>query len=164
MFCAITILSIVLVDQLSKWLVVEKLNETVTVIPHVLSFQYATNTGMAWGMLKDHRWVFMSLSVVALLGFTYLYYQVKNPHKLFTLSMGFIIGGGVGNMIDRIFRENGGVVDFFRTDFMDFPIFNVADIFITVGGFLLVIYFFFYDKKLEYPIAYMLDKKEEKHE
>ena len=162
MFCAITVLCVVLADQISKWLVLEHLDETVNVIPHVLSFHYATNTGMAWGMLKDHRWVFMTLSVVAIFLFAFLYYRVKKPHPLLTLSVGFILGGGIGNMIDRIFREGGGVIDFFRTDFMDFPIFNVADIFITVGGCLLVIYVLFYDKKQEHPVVF--EKKEEKHE
>lgn len=162
MLCALIILGVVIADQVSKWLILELLGEPVSIIPHVLSFEYATNTGMAWGMLKDHRWVFMTLSVVALAGFTYLYYkEVKKPHKLLTVSVGFIIGGGVGNMIDRLFRQGGGVVDFFRTDFMDFPIFNVADVFITVGGCLLVIYMFFYDKKREHPLTEMFDKKED---
>lgn len=162
MICAITILCVVLADQLSKWLVLENLDETVTVIPHILSFEYATNTGMAWGMLKDHRWVFMTLSVVAIALFAFLYYKIKNPHPLLTLSIGFVLGGGVGNMIDRIFRPQGGVIDFFRTDFMDFPIFNVADIFITVGGALLVIYVLFYDKKQENPVVF--EKKEKNDE
>lgn len=163
MFCAITMLSVVLADQLSKWLVVEKLNGTVTVIPHVLSFELATNTGMAWGMLKDHRWVFMTLSVVAILGFAFAYYKfVKKPHPLLTLATGFVLGGGIGNMIDRIFRKDGGVIDFFRTDFMDFPIFNVADIFITAGGFLLGFYVLFYDRKQEFPVVF--DKKKDAEE
>jgi len=163
MLCALIILGVVLADQISKWLILELLSEPVSIIPHVLSFEYATNTGMAWGMLKDHRWVFMTLSVVALVGFTYLYYkEVKKPHLLFTVAVGFILGGGVGNMIDRLFREGGGVVDFFRTDFIDFPIFNVADVFITVGGALLVIYMIFLDKKQAFPVVF--DSKGDKND
>lgn len=155
MICAIIMLVVVLADQISKWAVLEHLDEPVSIIPHVLSFEYATNTGMAWGMLKDHRWIFMTLSTVAIVAFTYLYYKgVKKPHTLFTVAVGSVLGGGIGNMIDRLFRPNGGVVDFFRTDFIDFPIFNVADIFITVGGALLVIYVIFLDRKQEFPVVF----------
>ena len=90
MFCAITVFCVVLADQLSKWLVIENLDETVTVIPHVLSFQYATNTGMAWGMLKDHRWIFMSVSTVAILSFSAIYFWIKEQHILFRISAGFV--------------------------------------------------------------------------
>ena len=97
------------------------------------------------------------------MGFAFAYYRfIKKPHPLLTLSIGFILGGGIGNMIDRIFRDDGGVIDFFRTDFMDFPIFNVADIFITVGGFLLAFYALFYDKKQEFPVIF--EKKAEAKE
>ena len=155
MLCALIILGVVAADQLSKWLVLEYLEQPVSIIPHVLSFEYATNTGMAWGLLKDQRWVFMTLSVVALVMFTYMYYgMVKKPHPLFTLSVGFVLGGGVGNMIDRLFRDGGAVVDCFRTDFIEFPIFNVADIFITVGGFLLAAYVLFLDRKQEFPVVF----------
>ncbi len=155
MLCALIILGVVAADQLSKWLVLELLDKPVSIIPHILSFEYTTNTGMAWGLLKDQRWIFMTLSVLALVMFTYMYYRmVKNPHLLFTVSVGFIIGGGVGNMIDRLFREGGGVVDFFRTDFMEFPIFNVADVFITVGGFLIAGYFLFLDRKQPFPVVF----------
>ncbi len=162
MICAIIMLCVVLADQISKWIVLEQLDEPVSIIPHVLSFEYTTNTGMAWGMLKDHRWIFMTLSVVAIVAFTYLYYKVKTPHRLFTVAVGFVLGGGIGNMIDRLFRPGGGVIDFFRTDFMDFPIFNVADIFITVGGALLVIYVIFFDRKQEHPVVF--EKKAGKDE
>lgn len=159
MFCALVVLGAVLLDQVSKELILAHLNTPVSIIPGVISFEYAENTGMAWGMLKDHRWVFMTLSVLALVFFSVLYYKIKKPHPLFTLSMGFVLGGGVGNMIDRIFRPRGAVIDFFRTDFMDFPIFNVADIFITVGAVLLCVYLLFFDRKQEHPLVF--EKKEE---
>lgn len=154
LYGALLILAVVALDQISKELVIAHLRGTegVSLIDGVLSFDYTTNTGMAWGMLKDHRWVFMSLSTVAILGFLVVYFAVREQHILFRLSAGFVIGGGIGNMIDRIFRTDGGVVDFIKTDFMDFPSFNVADAFITVGAVLLMVYFFFYDAKQSRPL------------
>lgn len=161
---AFIIISVVLLDQISKELVIAHLKDrsAVSVIKGILSFDYTTNTGMAWGMLKEHRWVFMSISTVAILGFTVVYFAVKEQHILFRISAGFVIGGGIGNMIDRIFRPEGGVVDFIRTDFMDFPSFNVADSFITVGAVMLMVYFFFLDHKQPKPLVFDEKKTKEK--
>ncbi|MBR6594680.1 MAG: signal peptidase II [Clostridia bacterium] len=154
LYGALLILAVVALDQISKELVIAHLKGTdgVSLIDGVVSFDYTTNTGMAWGMLKEHRWVFMSLSTVAILGFLVVYFAIREQHILFRISAAFVIGGGVGNMIDRLFREDGGVVDFIRTDFMDFPSFNVADAFITVGAVMLMVYFFFYDAKQPRPL------------
>ena len=159
---AFIILFVVALDQISKELVVANLKDkdAVSVIKGVVSFDYTTNTGMAWGMLKEHRWVFMSISTVAILGFATVYFAVKEQHPLFRLSAGFVIGGGIGNMIDRLFRPEGGVVDFIRTDFISFPSFNVADSFITVGVVMLMVYFLFLDHKQQKPLIF--DEKKEK--
>lgn len=161
MLCALIILAVVVADQVSKAIVVAKLDmgESTGFIPYILSFCRSENTGMAWGMLKDHRWVFLTLSIVALIGFGILYYKTKKPHLLYTISMAFILGGGVGNMIDRLFRQGvnttqNAVVDFLKFEFIDFPIFNVADAFITVGTVLIFVYLLFYDKKQEYPLFF----------
>lgn len=150
------ILGVVVLDQISKELVLASLKgkDAFTLIPGVLSFDYTVNTGMAWGLLKDQRWVFMSLSIVAILGFSIVYFAVKEQHPLFRVSAGFVIGGGVANMIDRVFRKDGGVIDFIRTDFIDFPSFNVADSFITVGVIMLMVYFVFLDHKQPRPLLF----------
>lgn len=161
MLCALIAIAVVAFDQISKAIAVARLSvgEGAPFIPHVLSFFRSENTGMAWGLLKNHRWLFITVSAVALVAFAVFYCRVKKPHVLFTLSMGFIIGGGVGNMADRLFR-NGvevsghAVVDFLKFEFMDFPIFNVADSFITVGAVLLVVYFLFFDREREYAILF----------
>lgn len=161
MLCALVAILVVAADQISKAVVVSKLavGDSAGFIPHVLSFCRSENTGMAWGLLRDHRWVFLVLSFVALIGFGVLYYRVKKPHRLFTVAMGFILGGGVGNMIDRLFRpgvnvQGKAVVDFLKFEFFDFPVFNVADSFITVGAVLMVIYIVFLDKKQENPLLF----------
>lgn len=134
---------IVALDQISKWLVVANipLHESVEVIPGVFRFTYIRNDGAAFGMLDDARWVFMLLSTVAILGvLAYLFYK-KPESKLLCVSLAFMVGGGVGNMIDRVCL--GYVIDFL--DFCAFPKlwmwnFNIADSFVVVGAGMLMLW------------------------
>ena len=141
MLATVIVLLIVILDQLSKYLAVRDLygQEVSEVIPGVLNFHYSENPGAAWGILSDHRWVFLVVSSVAIAGMiAYLFFTRKNKDLLLNVALSFFIGGGIGNMIDRI--AQGYVVDFLEFGFMDFPIFNVADSFVTVGAVLIVIY------------------------
>ena len=134
------ILGVIAVDQVSKLLVLEFLyNGHVTLIPGVLDFTYLENRGMAFGLLADHRWVFILLSVVGMgaIGF-YLFRYGKT--RLTRIALALILGGGVGNMIDRL--RLGFVVDFI--DFCAFPtiwmwVFNVADAAVCVGAALFLV-------------------------
>ena len=134
---------IVALDQISKWLVVANipLHESVDVIPGVFKFTYIRNDGAAFGMLDDARWVFMILSTVAIVG-VIAYMFVKKPQsKLLCISLAFMVGGGIGNMIDRLCL--GYVVDFL--DFCAFPKlwkwnFNIADSFVVVGAGMLMLW------------------------
>ena len=134
---------IVALDQISKWLVVANipLYESVDVIPGVFRFTYIRNDGAAFGMLDDARWVFMILSTVAIVG-VLAYMFIKKPQsKLLCVSLAFMVGGGVGNMIDRVCL--GYVIDFL--DFCAFPKlwmwnFNVADSFVVVGAGMLMLW------------------------
>lgn len=136
-------LGAIAIDQMTKRIVVWKMHlyESVTVIPHVLSFTYITNDGAAWGMLDDHRWVFMVLSVVGIVAFSLYLFGKREGNRWIDLGLAFVIGGGIGNMIDRVFL--GEVVDFLDATFMDvfggFPIFNGADCFVCVGAVMLLI-------------------------
>ena len=96
-----------LFDQLSKFMVVNLLpwQEGVSVIKGFVQFYYDTNDGMAFGALDNHRWVFMILSPVALVLFGWYLNKHRDAHKLFTVSLAFVIGGGVANMIDRVFIQ-----------------------------------------------------------
>lgn len=108
----IIIAAVILLDQFTKNLAVEHLKpiDTVPIIPDALHLTYVTNYGAAFGMLADHRWVFLAVSTVAIvLMAAYLYYK-RDEHILLGISMSFIIGGGIGNMIDRTLM--GYVVDF----------------------------------------------------
>ena len=141
---AILIILIVIFDQITKFLAVANIkgNGTVDFIPHFLSFRYHENRGAAWGILSDHRWVFMVVSTIAILFIIgiLIYFRIKNINNslLLKVSLCFFCGGGIGNMIDRFRLEY--VVDFLNFEFIDFPIFNVADSFISVGAALMVLY------------------------
>ena len=128
------IFGVIALDQISKALVLNFLYEgQIALIPGVLNFTYVENRGMAFGLLSDHRWVFMVLSVVGILlvGF-YLYRYVGST--LGRISLALVIGGGIGNMIDRI--SLGFVVDFIDFCLFDFWVwvFNVADAAVCVGA------------------------------
>ena len=130
---------VIVIDQVSKALVLSHLyHGQVVLIPDVLHFTYVENRGMAFGMLSDHRWVFMILSVVGigLVGF-YMVRYVKSTLGRVALSL--IIGGGIGNMIDRI--SLGFVVDFIDFCAFDFWVwvFNVADACVCVGAGLFIL-------------------------
>ena len=130
---------IICLDQLTKWLAVVFLRGEASfpLWREVLHFTYAENTGMAFGMLKDHRWVFMVFSTLAIIGLAVYLFRYRPEGRWMQISMAFIIGGGIGNMIDRIFL--GYVVDFIDFTLIDFAIFNVADSFVCIGaGFLML--------------------------
>ena len=133
------IIAFIYLDQLSKYLAVIYLKggESFPIIKNVLHLTYVENEGAAFGMLKDHRWIFMIISSVAIIGlFVYL---VKNhkASRLQNVALTMIIAGGIGNMIDRVVL--GYVVDFIDFTLINFAIFNVADSFVCVGVGLLII-------------------------
>ncbi len=133
------IVGVILLDQVSKLLVLAYLYEDeVAIIKDVLHFTYVENRGMAFGLLADHRWIFLVASVVgiALVAF-YLFKFTKRPVSRIALAM--IVGGGIGNMIDRV--RLGFVVDFIDFCAFDFWVwvFNIADAAVCVGAALFVL-------------------------
>jgi len=142
---------IVIVDQITKYLIVKSmdLHDEMTVIKGFFNLYYVRNKGAGLGMFSNARWVFMSLTTVIIILSIVLIAMNYFKHWLADLSLVFILGGGIGNMIDRILL--GEVVDFFQFQikYFDF-IFNVADVFVTFGTILFIIYFFvIYDKQKE---------------
>ncbi len=124
----------VILDQLTKWLAIKFLDpiNTLPIIKDVFHFTFLKNRGAAFGMLSDHRWVFMTVSTVAILALAVFLYMRKAPNLWYAISISAIVSGGIGNMIDRI--ALGYVVDFIDVRLIDFAIFNVADCFVTVGA------------------------------
>ena len=137
---------IVLLDQVVKYFVAQHLSQTdsAVIIPHILNFIYVRNTGAAFSMFSGKTVVLGVVSILFCIGVAAFWIVKKPQHTLFKLSLMLLFAGAFGNAIDRIFR--GFVVDFIETAFVKFPVFNIADIAITVGTVLLVIYLLFFDK------------------
>lgn len=133
---------IVLLDQITKYWAVERLfaQEDITVIPGVFYFHFAANNGAAWSMFAGQRLVLLAVTVAALALICYVLAKGWVDTAAGRLGMWFVLGGALGNFLDRAFREGGLVVDFLDFRLINFPIFNVADIFITVGGVLFAVF------------------------
>ena len=144
----------VILDQATKMIVVNTMEygQSIILIKNIFSFQYIHNYGAAWGMFSNHRWVFMLITSLALIAMPIILYRYRKLHFLFGLSLSLFIGGAIGNMIDRVFL--GYVVDFLQFTFIDFPIFNVADICVVCGAVIMMVYVIFFDKEL------LTDKKQ----
>ena len=133
------ILGGILIDQLTKWLAVSYLKPitTLPIIKDVLHLTYHTNRGMAFGLLEDSRWLFISVSIITIVALSIWLYSGRMQNKLYTVSVAMIISGGVGNMIDRLLL--GAVIDFIDFRLINFAIFNGADSFVCIGAGLLIL-------------------------
>ena len=129
----------ILLDQLTKILAVAFLKpvDTVPLIKGVLHLTYVENRGAAFGMLADHRWVFMAVSTVTIVAIAIALYLGHIDGLRYGVCLSAIISGGIGNMIDRI--ALGYVVDFIDFRLINFAVFNGADSFVCVGaGFMIL--------------------------
>ncbi|MGQ7448735.1 signal peptidase II [Streptococcus suis] len=124
---------LIAVDQIVKaWTVANIELDTVTeFIPGLMSLAYLRNYGAAWSILQNQQWFFTIVTIVAVTGLIW-YYVKQIKGNLWTLfSLALMIAGALGNFIDRL--RLGYVVDMFHLDFISFPVFNVADVCLTVG-------------------------------
>lgn len=139
--CGALTLLVVLLDYITKRIVSGNmvLYQSIPVIKGVFNITYVKNTGASFGMMAGARWFFVAVTVILIAAV--IYYAVKNKFtdKLFLVSASFVVGGGIGNLIDRI--ATGAVVDFFDFCLINFAIFNVADCFVVVGVILMAIYY-----------------------
>ena len=140
-------LGIAALDQFTKYLVVANipLFADVPFLPGFIQFTYVQNTGAAFSMMQGMRWVFVGIFAVLTVLIVLEYFKFRMPFTKFDrILIACIYGGGLGNMIDRAVR--GYVVDMIETQFITFPVFNVADCFITCGCILLIIRLIFFNK------------------
>ena len=133
----------IFLDQVTKLLVTGflNLNQVINVIDGFFSITYVRNTGAAWGMFSNNT---LFISIISILFLFILIKYIKELPKidfLYVVAFGLIIGGIIGNLIDRLLR--GYVVDFFRFIILDYnyPVFNVADMLIVIGSIILIISF-----------------------
>ena len=145
---------VITVDQLSKlWIVdVFQLYESREIVPGLLNLVYVVNTGAAFSILADvdspwRHYFFLVIGCIAIVGLTVAYIKLKTENKYYYLPIGLIVGGAIGNMIDRI--RLGSVVDFldFYVGNYHWPAFNVADSAICVGAVLFIGMNYFDSKK-----------------
>lgn len=147
------ILVLIGLDQLSKYLAVENLmnKPDVIIIPKVLQLHYLENTGAAFSLLEGKQLVFAIITPILLIGLAYILIKMPQAKKYTTLDyiIVFLIAGAIGNYIDRII--NNYVVDFIYFSLINFPVFNVADCYVTVAVIVLlaVILWYYKDEDLE---------------
>ena len=138
---------IVAADQITKFITIANipLYGDVPFLPGFLQFTYVQNTGAAFSALQGMRWLFVGIFVVLTALLLWEYFKARLPFTTFERwCIAAIYGGGLGNVIDRV--RLGYVVDMIETQFIEFPIFNVADCFITCGCILLIVHIIFFNK------------------
>ena len=147
------ILTVILValDQLVKYLVLQNipLGEHVPFIPYILDLTYVKNTGAAFSMFSKYTWMLTAISLVMSVVLAAALWKNFFRHPLGKLPITLLLAGAVGNLIDRM--AWGFVVDMFNVLFMRFAVFNVADIFVVVGGIAAALSYLFLEAKLEHP-------------
>lgn len=154
----VIILSVSL-DQFTKYLAIKHLqNNPITLIKDVFQLRYLENRGAAFGIMQNQQAFFLFIGIVTLAFIIYLYIRMPKTKKfiLLRVCMIFITAGAIGNMIDRVRFQY--VVDFLYFELIDFPIFNVADIYATVATFGLIILLLFYYKEEDIDLLFELLK------
>jgi len=139
------IVAVLVVDLVTKYVFDARLEngESVTVIPKLFNFRIVHNYGAAWGMLAGKQVFLIVLTFVFLAIFIYYYIREKNKSWLLNVTFGFLFAGCLGNLYDRLFF--GYVRDMIEFDFWkSFPIFNFADVALSVGVVLLIVYLIVY--------------------
>lgn len=160
----IWVVVLVIIDQYTKFLAKTNLEnkDPITIIKDVFELHYLENTGAAFGMLQDQIVFFLIITIITILAILYLYAKIpfEKHYTPLRYILIFIIAGATGNCIDRV--VNRYVVDFLYFKLIDFPIFNVADCYVSVSAVLLVLLFLFYYK--EEDLDFISFKKVDKHE
>ena len=150
---ALLALVLVILDQVEKYLVLTHipLGGYVPFLPHVVCLTYVQNTGAAFSMFSQHTWILAFISLVMSVVLAVALWKNFFTHPLGKVTLSLLLAGAVGNLIDRAMR--GFVVDMFQLLFMNFAVFNVADICVVVGGIAAAAYYLLLADKLEHKEA-----------
>ena len=154
----ISFLLLVFIDQLTKYLINENMNlyDSIPVIKGIFEIYYIQNPGAAWGMMKNMQILFYICTVCVFIAGCIFYLRCARTHRFKDLQIIciLILSGAAGNFIDRIRFQY--VIDFLYVKCIDFPVFNVADCYVTIGFFLMIILLFFKYKEedLEYLMSF----------
>lgn len=156
----VSVILLIILDQWTKNQAVISLKDHAKVLINgVFELRYLENQGAAWGMFSGARFFFVVFACLLSIVFAYIYFNMPTESKYNWMKLVIVlfISGALGNMIDRV--VNGFVVDFFYFSMIDFPVFNVADIYITCGAFLFVILILFYYKDDDFSFLIIRNKK-----
>lgn len=126
---------LILLDQIIKLLIIHK---DINIIPGFLRFTYIENKGVAFGMLSSNQNLVIILNSIFLLMVSIYFFKKDDILKKEKIALILILSGGLSNLFDRIFR--GFIIDYMNIYLLDFPIFNLADVFLTVGVIIMLIY------------------------
>lgn len=153
MLFSVLALILVIADQYTKHLAVRFIKPvgSVEVIKNILRFSYVENRGAAFGMLRDARWVFITVTVISIAAIIWWMVFRRPESRLLRVSLLLILSGALGNLIDRVVL--GYVTDMIDVAFIDFPVFNFADCCVVVGAVLFAIYVLFVYKEPEKEIS-----------
>ncbi|WP_237036269.1 signal peptidase II [Mediannikoviicoccus vaginalis] len=139
----VIILAVIILDQITKHLAIGLKKGSIKLIDNFLSLVYVENRGAAFGILQGKKIILVFFTFLIILAMCYYLYKSQSSMATISkLSISLIIGGAIGNLIDRVFRHY--VIDFISVTFpngYEFPVFNVADIAVVCGTFLLIIAF-----------------------
>lgn len=146
----IIMFSVILLDQTTKILfdiILIHEGKYIEVIPNFFKFELVKNTGMSFGLLKGKFELFMAITIIATIIFGVMcYFADFKKAPVYSVSVYFMVGGMIGNLIDRIFRPNHAVIDFISFSFFK-AIFNVADCFLVIGVAMLMFDILFLESK-----------------
>ena len=154
--CAAAIVLLLAADQYTKSLAVQYLKDqpSIELIPGVLELFYLENRGMAFGLLQDQYWLFAMMTVLFLIVMVIVFYKLPKTRRFLPLT-----AGAVGNFYDRFL--NHYVVDFIYVSLINFPVFNVADIYVTVSVAVFLLLYLLYYKDEDFAFLHKNAKKEE---
>ena len=157
-----SVLLLLALDQFTKYLASTYLanGHSIVLIKGVFQLHYLENQGAAFGMLQGKKLWFVAITLIMLLLMVLVYFRTpfEKRYRWFRIILTLLTAGAIGNLIDRL-RLNY-VVDFFYFELINFPIFNIADIYVTVGMALLFILILFYYKDEELEVRWPFQKKE----
>lgn len=154
------VIVLILLDQATKQMAQNLLQgkSAFPIIPGVFELQYLENRGSAFGMLQGKRSLFVVMAGLMLLVIPYVYYKIPLTKHFWYLRViaALFLAGAVGNAVDRV--VHGYVIDFFYFSLINFPIFNVADIYVTVSTFLLIVLILFYYRDEDFEQIHIFSK------
>ena len=182
----VSVLAIIVLDQWTKLLILNHFiinkKQDISIINKVLRICFVQNEGMAWGLFQNMQIVFIIITPLVIAGLIYIFYKMPFEKKYIPMRVCvlFLMGGAIGNLIDRIDLIDrvallngsvtsgnifhGYVVDMIYAEIINFPVFNIADSFITVGFALLLVLIIFVYKEKDFDVVFSFKKKEESKE